>query len=88
MLLVGLSADDLHDRRDVEKAARGLTYPIALLREATVNGFGSPKVLPMTYVIDQSGVIRARLTPTRDGLSEADLAAAVLPLVTAPGAGS
>ena len=88
VLLVGLSADDLHDRRDVEKAARGLTYPIALLQEAMTNGFGSPKVLPITYVIDQNGVIRARLTPTRAGLTEPELAAAVLPLVTAPGAGA
>jgi peroxiredoxin len=87
VLLVGLSADDLHDRKDVEKAARGLTYPIALLQEAKANGFGSPKALPMTYVIDKNGVIRARLMPTRAGLSEPDLAAAVLPLLTTSGAG-
>lgn len=87
MLLVGLSADDLHDRKDVAKAARGLTYPIALLQEAKANGFGSPKALPMTYVIDKNGVIRARLMPTRAGLSEPELAAAVLPLLTTSGFG-
>jgi thiol-disulfide isomerase/thioredoxin len=88
VLLVGLSADDVHDRRDVEKAARGLTYPIALLQEAKSNGFGNPKALPMTYVIDARGVIRARLMPTRAGLTEAELAAAVLPLLTTPAAGT
>ncbi|MGB8326670.1 MAG: TlpA disulfide reductase family protein [Steroidobacteraceae bacterium] len=87
VLLVGLSADDLHDRRIVENATRRLTYPIALLQEAKANGFGSPKALPVTYVIDRNGVIRARLMPTRAGLTEADLAAAVLPLLTASGAG-
>ena len=83
--LVGLSADDLHDRRDVEKAARGLTYPIAMLQEAKVNGFGVPRVLPMTYVIDATGVIRARLVPTRAGLSEKQLEAVVMPLLTSSG---
>jgi thiol-disulfide isomerase/thioredoxin len=87
MLLLGLSADDLHDRRDVEKAARGLTYPIALLQEARSNGFGSPKALPMTYVIDRNGVIVARLTPSRVALTESELAAAVLPLLATPAAG-
>jgi thiol-disulfide isomerase/thioredoxin len=87
VLLVGLCADDLHDRKDVEKAARGLTYPIAFLQDAKVNGFGSPKALPMTYVIDKNGVIRARLMPTRAGLTEPDLASAVLPLLTTSGAG-
>jgi cytochrome c biogenesis protein CcmG, thiol:disulfide interchange protein DsbE len=82
LLLVGLSADDRHDRHDVEKAARGLTYPVALLQEASINGFGNPRALPMTYVIDRTGVIRARLVPTRSGLGEGDLAAVVLPLLT------
>jgi hypothetical protein len=42
----------------------------------------------MTYVIDARGVIRARLMPTRTGLTEAELAAAVLPLLTTPAAGT
>jgi thiol-disulfide isomerase/thioredoxin len=87
LALVGLSADDLHDRKDVEKAARGVSYPIALLQEAKANGFGNPKALPMTYVIDRQGVIRARLMPTRAGLTEPELAAAVLPLLATAGDG-
>jgi thiol-disulfide isomerase/thioredoxin len=79
--LIGLSDDDLHDRRDVERVMRAFSYPAALLQEAKVNGFGLPGVLPISYVIDANGVIRARLMPTRAGLSEKDLAAAVLPLL-------
>jgi hypothetical protein len=41
----------------------------------------------MTYVIDAAGVIRARLMPTKAGLSEPDLAGAVLPLLRALQAG-
>jgi len=81
LVLLGLSADDRHDRKDAEKIMQRVTYPAALLQEATANGFGSPKVLPITYVIDTQGIIRARLMPTRAGLSEAELSEAVLPLL-------
>jgi len=85
VVLVGLSADDIHDRKEVEKAARGLAYPVALLQEAKANGFGMPRALPITYVIDTQGVIRARLMPTRAGISEQDLAGAVQPLIPRAG---
>jgi thiol-disulfide isomerase/thioredoxin len=87
VVVLGLSADDVHDRRDVERVMQRVTYPVALLQEASVNGFGSPRALPMTYVIDAAGVIRARLMPTKAGLSEPDLAGAVLPLLRALQAG-
>ncbi len=77
VVVLGLSADDVHDRREVAKAMRNLNYPAALLQEAQRNGFGMPKVLPVTYVIDTQGVIRARLMPTRAGLTAAQLEAAV-----------
>ena len=68
---------------------RGLSYPAALLSGATINGFGMPKVLPMTYVIDASGAIHARLPPTRAGLRQRELEAIVLPLLrSAPGSGA
>jgi len=85
VVLVGLSADDVRDRKDVEKVARGLAYPVALLQEAKANDFGMPRALPITYVIDTQGIIRARLMPTRAGISEQDLAAAVQPLISQAG---
>ena len=84
LLVVGLSADDRGDRREMEKAAKSVTYPVALLESADANGFGSPKILPLTYVIDKNGVIRARLLPTRAGFTEQALALIVLPLLAGP----
>jgi thiol-disulfide isomerase/thioredoxin len=85
MLLVGLSADDQRDRKKVVKAMQGLTYPAALLKDATANGFGAPRALPITYVIGADGVIRARLLPQRRALTEQDLATAVRPLLAQDG---
>ena len=85
--VVGLSADDPHERKAVNRAMQGLTYPAALLVDAKPNGFGTPKALPITYIIGPDGVIRARFLPTKKGITEQDLATAVMPLLP-QGAGS
>jgi cytochrome c biogenesis protein CcmG/thiol:disulfide interchange protein DsbE len=79
--VIGLSADDPHERKVVSRAILGLTYPAALLVDAKANGFGTPRALPITYIIGPDGIIRARLLPTKQGLTEQDLASAVTPLV-------
>ena len=79
--VIGLSADDPHERKAVIRAMQGLTYPAALLVDAKPNGFGTPKALPITYIIGPDGVIRARFLPTKKGITEQDLATAVMPLL-------
>ncbi len=81
LIVLGASADDAHDRKDVVQAMRGFTYPAALLAEAKTNGFGMPTALPISYVIDAAGVIRARLPPTREALTEAKLEQLVAPFL-------
>jgi peroxiredoxin len=81
LTVIGLSADDAHERKAVSRAMQGLTYPAALLVDANPNGFGTPRALPITYIIGPDGVIRARLLPTKRNLTEQDLAAAVTPLL-------
>jgi thiol-disulfide isomerase/thioredoxin len=79
--LIGLSADRPHDRSDVAKVMQSYSYPAAMLEDAKVNDFGAPDVLPVTFVVDRSGVIRAKLTPEQTPVSEKTLADAVLPLL-------
>ena len=78
--MVGLSADDPHDRGEMEKAARTVGYPAAMLREAKANGFGAPRTLPITYVVDTNGVVRATLGKG-EPVTEKSLAETVLPLL-------
>ncbi len=79
--MIGLSADRHHDRGDVIKVMQSLSYPAAMLENAKRNGFGSPTELPVTYVIDAHGVVRVKLTPNVNAVTETSLSAVVLPLL-------
>jgi thiol-disulfide isomerase/thioredoxin len=77
VVVIGLSADDSHDRKDAFAASRGVSYVTGMLSDATANGFGTPQVLPMTYIIAADGTLAEVLTANRGALSAAQLRAAV-----------
>lgn len=81
--LLTVSADDPHERRAAIDMARLHGLPATLLDAARPNGFGAPPVLPLTYVIDRGGVLRARLLPARAPLTEDGLRAVLSPLLDA-----
>jgi cytochrome c biogenesis protein CcmG, thiol:disulfide interchange protein DsbE len=81
LTVIGLSADDRHDRADALKAAKGLGYPLGMLSEATRNEFGNPRSLPLSYVIDRDGVIRTIVTANRGPVSIEGLRSAVIALL-------
>ncbi len=80
--MVGTSVDRKRDRKAVLKAARAVRYPVALLADAVANGFGKPAVLPVTYVVDRAGVVRAVLTPDAGAVTESSLEQTVAPLLS------
>ena len=80
--MIGISADRPRDRGDVVKMMRAFAYPAAMLGDATANGFGAPEALPVTYVIDRAGIVRAKFRPDQMAVTEQSLAAAVLPLLS------
>jgi cytochrome c biogenesis protein CcmG, thiol:disulfide interchange protein DsbE len=75
--VLGLSADDPHDRHDAVQVAKRVSYLTGLLSEAPVNGFGAPQALPLTYVIAPSGILSAILQANQGPLSADRLRAAV-----------
>jgi peroxiredoxin len=79
--MIGLSADRPHDRSDVIKVMQSFSYPAAMLDDAKSDGFDDPSALPVTYVVDAQGVVRAKFTPDEKPVTEQSLAAAVLPLL-------
>lgn len=80
--LLGLSIDETPDAARVRQVMRQFSYPGALASAARVNGFGEPIAVPVTYVIDAHGVIRAQLEAEGPaGVSRQELDAAVLPLL-------
>lgn len=80
--LLGLSIDEPPAAAAVKQVMRQFSYPAALANEARANGFGDPIAVPITYVIDTRGVIRAQLQAEGpSGVSERALEEAVLPLL-------
>lgn len=79
--IVGLSADVARDRGKVEAMARSIAFPVALLREATLNDFGAARGLPVTFVVDRSGVVRATLRPDQTPVTAETLETIVAPLL-------
>jgi len=56
--LIGISIDFARDAARMRKVAAGLAYPAAWINDISVNGFGAPEGVPVTYVIDAGGIIR------------------------------
>lgn len=83
--LLGLSIDEATDAAEVRKVMAQFSYPAALASAARVNGFGDPVAVPITYVIDARGVIRAQLQAEGPaGVSAQALEQAVAPLLKQP----
>jgi thiol-disulfide isomerase/thioredoxin len=81
LVLLGLSVDSPSALPTVKKVAATVSYPIAVARDAQANGFPAANALPVTYVIDAAGQVKATLMPDEKGLSEEQLMALVGPLL-------
>jgi cytochrome c biogenesis protein CcmG, thiol:disulfide interchange protein DsbE len=68
MAMIGISVDRLSDLPKVRKTMATLSYPIALLKDVTDNGFGEPEGVPITWIIDADGKVRDRMIDVRDEL--------------------
>ena len=79
--MIGLSADRPHDRSEVVKVMQSFSYAAAMLDDAKSDGFADPSALPVTYLVDAQGVVRAKFTPDEKPVTGESLAAAVLPLL-------
>ncbi len=78
---IAVSLDGRHDRDDVIKYMHDFHFPASMIGEATVNSFGTPGALPVTYVIDKAGVLQRIFTPDKAKLTKQNLDSAVLPLL-------
>ena len=80
LVLLGMSVDEARDRPAVTALMQKLSYPAALASDAKVNGFGPPLAVPMTWIIDPAGVVRARLV-SGNAVTEQALSQTVVPLL-------
>ena len=60
---------------------QSFSYPAVMLDDARCDGLSDPRALPVTYMVDADGIVRARFTPGDKPLTEGRLAQSVLPLL-------
>ncbi len=66
--IIGISVDRPSDLQKVRKVMASLAYPVAVLKDVTVDGFGEPDGVPITWIIDTDGKVRDRMIDVRDEL--------------------
>ena len=76
--IVGISIDFERDLEKTRKVARTVAYPMALAKAITDDGFGIPKGVPITWIIDTEGKVRDRFIEVRDELLN-DIVVPLLP---------
>lgn len=85
VVLVGLNEDEAKDLAEVKQAMAPFSYPALLAEHAEDDGFRAPRVLPVTYVIDAGGTVRAKLWPGGTPVTEESLEKVLAPLLAPAG---
>jgi len=76
--MIAISVDRPGQREKVIETMSTLAYPAAMVADAMEDGFGKPKGVPSTFVIDRNGVVRDKFIDVYDQL----LTDVVLPLLS------
>ncbi len=79
--MIGMSVDRPHDSSEVHNVMQSYSYPAAMSEDAKVNEFGSPDTVPLTFVVDRTGIVRAKLTPDETPVTDKTLATVLVPLL-------
>jgi cytochrome c biogenesis protein CcmG, thiol:disulfide interchange protein DsbE len=66
--VIAISIDRPGDLDKVRRQMTSIVYPVAVLKDIAVNGIGKPEGVPVTYVIDTSGVVRDKFIEVRNEL--------------------
>jgi peroxiredoxin len=66
--VIGVSIDRPEDLQKVRKQMASIAYPVAVLKDISVNGVGKVEGVPVTYVIDPNGVVRDKFIEVRNEL--------------------
>jgi len=66
--IIGISIDFDRDLDKARRVAQSVSYPMTLAKSVTDDGFGIPKGVPITWIIDVDGKVRDRMIEVRDEL--------------------
>lgn len=80
--VVAISLDDAADRAKVRDFVKSYAFPVAMMGDARVAGFGRVWVLPLSFLIDRKGVLREDGWTGEQRIDAASLNRIVLPLLS------
>ncbi|HML07074.1 MAG TPA: TlpA disulfide reductase family protein [Xanthobacteraceae bacterium] len=66
--IIGISIDFPRDFEKMRRAAQAVAYRTAVPKDISDDGFGPPKGVPMTWIIDTDGKVRDWLIEVREEL--------------------
>ena len=66
--IVGISIDFERDLEKARKVAHTVAYPTAVAKSIIDDGFGIPKAVPITWIVDADGKVHDRFIEVRDEL--------------------
>ena len=79
--IVAISTDEANDANKVRERARSYPFPVALIADADVSGYGRIWRLPLTFVIDRHGILRRDGWDSSPAVTRAQLEETVTPLL-------
>jgi cytochrome c biogenesis protein CcmG/thiol:disulfide interchange protein DsbE len=80
LMVLGFSLDEADDLEKVRAIAKTLQFPVGLLNQSSVQGYGRMWRIPVSFVIDRDGILRYDgWKATQATWDEAGLNAAVTP---------
>ena len=66
--VLALSVDRPGNRAKAFRVLAKLSFPGAMVSDASRNGFGTPEAVPLSYLVDAQGVVRDKFTSVDEGL--------------------
>ncbi|MES2365975.1 MAG: TlpA disulfide reductase family protein [Pseudomonadota bacterium] len=82
--IIAVSMDDLGDEAKVRTVAAAYTYPVGLISDASMKAYGRIWRLPLTFVIDRTGVLRKTDWSGEQPVTASSLDEFVLPYLKTP----
>jgi hypothetical protein len=66
--VIALSIDKPGNRAKAFKVLAKLSFPGAMVSDASRNGFGMPEAVPVSYLVDAQGIVRDKFINVDEGL--------------------
>jgi thiol-disulfide isomerase/thioredoxin len=66
--VIALSVDKLGNRAKAFRVLAKLSFPGAMVSDASSNGFGTPEAVPVSYLVDAQGIVRDKFIAIDEGL--------------------